>query len=141
MKLGQGGDGRASTREGAASLEGDGGGDPLHRVHGGPVHALEELPRVGREGLHVPPLTFGIQRVEGQARLAAARDARHHGHAPDGDVQVDAAQVVLARSAQPDDVSVGHGREVYEPPARPPSLAADSPPTQTGRRDIVATAR
>ena len=49
--------------------------DALDALGLGLVELLEELPRVGREALDVPPLALGVERVEGQARLAAAADA------------------------------------------------------------------
>ena len=38
-------------------------------------HIADELPGVGRETLHIAPLPFGIDGVEGQGRLTAATDA------------------------------------------------------------------
>ena len=47
--------------------------DSLDRVHLGLVHAVEELARVGAEGLHVAPLPLGIERVEGERGLSRPR--------------------------------------------------------------------
>ena len=41
-----------------------------------PLELTEELPRVGAEGLDVAALALGVERVEGEARLARAADAR-----------------------------------------------------------------
>ena len=75
--------------------------DPIHlRL----VHAVEELARVGREGLDVAPLALGIQRVEHQRGLARAGHAGHHGQAVQRQVEREVAQVVLARTADADGV-------------------------------------
>ena len=71
-------------------------------VHGRPVHAIEELPRVRREGLDVTALPLGVQRVEHERALARARHAGHHHQFAGRDVEVEIAQVVLARSADAD---------------------------------------
>jgi hypothetical protein len=47
-------------------VDGDGRRNALDAINLRAIHAVEELPRVGREGLDVAPLSFGIQRVEGQ---------------------------------------------------------------------------
>src|SRR5262249_5322249 len=41
------------------------------------LHALEELPRVGRKRLDVPPLPLRINRVEGKRRLSRPAHAGH----------------------------------------------------------------
>ena len=30
------------------------------------VHAVEKLPDIRREGFHITPLSFGVERVEGE---------------------------------------------------------------------------
>ena len=49
---------------------------PSMRVDVGLLHPLEELPRVGRQRLDVAALPLGVDRVEGERRLARAADAR-----------------------------------------------------------------
>ena len=39
-------------------------------VHGGLVHAVKKLPRIGRESLYIPPLTLREQRIEDQRGFA-----------------------------------------------------------------------
>src|SRR5438105_1375651 len=80
----------------------------------GPVHAIQELPGIGAEGLDVAPLAFRIQRVEHEARLARAARTRDHGHLAGADVEVEVLEVVLAGSADADETGghrVGSGRE------------------------------
>ena len=72
-----------------------------------PVHPLEELARVGAEGLDVAALPFGVQRVEDQARLARAARPGHHRHLPGAEVEIEVLEVVLSRAADADDAG-GH---------------------------------
>ena len=74
----------------------------VHAVHGRAVHAVQELPGVGAEGLDVAALAFGVQRVEHQAGLARAAGAGDHRHLARADVEVQVLQVVLARAADAD---------------------------------------
>ena len=67
---------RARGADRVGLVDGDRRRHALHAVHRRLVHALQELPRVGREGLDVAALAFGVQRVEHQARLAGAAGAR-----------------------------------------------------------------
>ena len=62
----------------------------------------QKHPGIAREGLHVAPLSLGVDRVEGEARLARAREARDHDKLVARDADVYVAQVVLARSADDD---------------------------------------
>ena len=57
-------------------LDGDGGADSLDVVHIGLVHALQELPRVGGEALHVAAVALGVDGVEGERGLARAARPR-----------------------------------------------------------------
>src|SRR5690606_20448281 len=89
--------------------DGDGRRNALDAVHLRAVHAVEELARVGTEGLHVAPLAFGIQRVEGEGGLAGAGHAGDDGQLAEGKVERQVAQVVLARTVDADGGS-GMGR-------------------------------
>ena len=77
-------------------------------VHLRRVHAVEELPRVGREGFDVAALAFGVQRVEHQRGLAGARHAGHHGEPAEREIDVEVLQIVLPHAAQADG-SFGRG--------------------------------
>ena len=101
-------DGRARTAHRVGLVDGDGRRHAIDAVHRRPVHAVEELPRVGREGLDIAPLAFGIERVEHQARLARAARAGDHRHLAGADVEVEVLQVVLAGAADADQAA--HGR-------------------------------
>ena len=86
-------------RTGGALLDGDGGREALDRVDVGLLHLVEELAGVGRETLDVAALTFGVDRVEGEARLAGAREPGDHHQPVPGDAQVEAGEVVFAGPA------------------------------------------
>jgi hypothetical protein len=68
-----------------------------------PVHTVQELARVGAEGLDIAPLPFGVQRIEHQARLARARRPGHHRHFTGAQVEVEILEIVLTGSADTDD--------------------------------------
>ncbi len=66
-------------------VDGDGRRDALDRVDLRLVHAVEELPRVGAEGLDVAALALGVERVEDERGLPRARNAGHHDQFPGRD--------------------------------------------------------
>ena len=83
-------------------LDGDGGRQPLDVVHVRLLHHRQELPRIGRQRLHVAALALGVEGVEGERGLAGAGEAGHHDQLVAGDVQVDVLEVVGARAAHGD---------------------------------------
>ena len=87
-----------------ALLDGDGRRQTADEVAVGLGHAPHELARIGRQALHVAALPLGIQRVEGQRRLAATRQARHHDKLAARYRHVNVLQVVDAGTLD-DDVS------------------------------------
>ena len=77
-------------------------GEPLDPLEEGLWHLANKLPGVGREALDIPPLALGIERVEGQRRLAAAAGAAAHSHGVAGNVGIDIFQVMKRRAADGD---------------------------------------
>ena len=69
----------------------------------------EELAGVGRERLDVATLALGVDRVEGQRRLARTRQPGEDDELVAWQLEGDVAQVVLAGPADGD--GVGHGEE------------------------------
>ena len=100
--------GGAAGAHGVGLVDGNRGGHAFDLVHGRFVHTVEELARVGTEGLHIPALAFGVQRVKHQAGFAGSAGARHHRQFAGADVQVQVLEVVLA-CATDADLSLGHG--------------------------------
>src|SRR5690606_34036946 len=94
-------DRRAARAHGAAPIDGDGGGDRIERVDRGAREALEELPRVRAEALHVAALPFGVERAEGEGRLARAARARDDDELAGREIEIDALEVVGPSSAEP----------------------------------------
>src|SRR5256712_147368 len=87
--------GRSGSLNGAALIDGDGGGDSLDRFDVGLVHALEKLARVRGETLDVAPLTFSIEDVKRERRLSRAADSGDHREGIERKVEVDVLQIVL----------------------------------------------
>jgi len=99
-------DGGTGILTGGALLDGDGRRQSLDGLHVRLVHLAEELPGVGGQRFHVPPLPLGEDRVERQGGLAGPREPGEHDEPVARQVQVDVAQVVLAGAA--DEESVTH---------------------------------
>ena len=74
--LGDRADGGARRLRERALLDGDGGAEPVDALDVRLRELLEELPRVGAQRLDVAPLPLGVDRVEGERRLARAARAR-----------------------------------------------------------------
>ena len=104
-----GADGRSGGFDAVRLFDGDGGRDAFDRVDARFVHAVEELARVGREGLDVAPLAFGVDGVEGEGRFARTARAGDDVEESAREIEVDAAEVVLARTADAEDLMFGRG--------------------------------
>src|SRR5206468_5349971 len=115
VDLGDGADGRARVLRRGLLFDRDRGREPLDRVHLGLLHLLEELPGVRRQRFHVAPLTFGVDGVEGERRLARAREPGDHDELVTRDLEVDVLEIVLAGAAD-DDPITGHGDSLYGSP-------------------------
>ena len=76
VDLGDRADRRPRVAVGGLLVDRDGGAEALDEVDVGPVDLPEELARVRRQRLDVAALAFGEDRVEGERRLARARQAR-----------------------------------------------------------------
>src|SRR5690606_25380596 len=82
--------------------DGDGRRDALDAIALRAVHAVEELARVGAEGLDVAALPFGIQRVEGEGGFAGTGHAGDDRQLAQRQVEVEVLQVVLAGAVDAD---------------------------------------
>ena len=80
----------------------DGGTDALDRVDVRLLHPFEELAGVRRQRFDVSALPFGVNRVEGQRRLARAADPGHDDQRPRRQRHVDILQIVCAGAADDD---------------------------------------
>ena len=75
VDLGHGAHGGTRVSVGALLVNGNRGGEAFYALHLRFLHLAEELSRIARERLHVSPLSLGVNRVKGQARLSRAREA------------------------------------------------------------------
>ncbi len=105
VDLGDGAHRGAGVARGALLVDGDGRAEALDEVHVGLLHLAQELPGIGGEGLHVAPLTLGVDGVEGERGLPGAREAREHDELVPRELQRDVLQVVLTSTV--DDQLVG----------------------------------
>ena len=76
VDLGDGADGRARVPRRRLLVDRDRRREPVDRVDVRLLHHLQELARVGGERLDVAALALRVDRVEGEARLAGAGQAR-----------------------------------------------------------------
>ncbi len=83
-------------------LDGDGRRKPVDQVHIGLLHHLQKLPRIGRKALDIAALALGIDRVEGEARLARARQPCDDHELLARNVERNVLEIVLARAAHRD---------------------------------------
>ena len=116
VDLGDRPDGRAGVPAGRLLVDRDRGAEPLDRVDVGLVHLPEELAGVGGQALDVAALPLREDRVEGEARLAGARQPGEDRHRVARQLDGHVAEVVLPGS--PDDKSVGHARHGRQPRRR-----------------------
>ena len=86
----------------AISLDGNGRREPVDMIERRLLHLPDELPRVGAQALDVAALPLGIDRIEGERRLARARQAGDHHQRVARHIHVDILQIVLARAAHAD---------------------------------------
>ena len=63
------------------------------------LHQFQELPRIGRQALDIPPLPLGIDGVERQARLARSAEAGDHRQRIARNVDRHVLEIMLARTA------------------------------------------
>ena len=110
--LGDRADGAARALADALLLDRDGGREAFDRLDLGAGELVEELARVAREALDITSLALGVERVEGEARLAGAGGARDDDEAVAGDRDVDVLQVVRAGAVDRDLGRVTAGREL-----------------------------
>ena len=102
VDFGDGADGRARVVAGGLLLDRDRRGKALDQIDIGFVHALQELPGVGRERFDVTPLALRVERVEGERGLAGAGQPGDDDHPVAWQIEVDVFQVVRACAANSD---------------------------------------
>ncbi len=105
--LGDGADRRARVARGRLLVDGDRRRQTLDEVDVGLVHLPQELARVGRQRLHVPPLALGKNRVERQRGLSRTGQTGEDDQRVTRQIEVDIAQIVFTGTT--DDQAFHHG--------------------------------
>ena len=95
VDLGDGAHGGARVLAGGFLVDGDGGGQALDVVYIGLLHLAQEHPGIGAQRLHIPALALGVQRLEGERRLARAGQAGEHHQLVPGDGDIDIFEVIF----------------------------------------------
>ncbi len=98
VHLGDRADGRPRIAVGRLLVDGHRRRQALDEVDVGFVHLAEELARVSGQRLDVAALSLGEDRVESQRRLARTGQAGEHDQRVAWQVEIDALQVVFART-------------------------------------------
>ena len=83
-------------------LNGNGRRQAFNQIDIGFVHALQKLPRIGRQTFHIAALTFCVQRVKRQTGLARPRQTRDDHQLVARDVDVNVFQIVGAGATNAD---------------------------------------
>ena len=79
---------------------------PIDEIHIRLIHLAQELPRIRRQRLHIPPLPLRENRVKRQARLPRPRQPGKHDHGIPRQLQRHILQVVLTGAT--DDEMISH---------------------------------
>ena len=77
VNLSEGANRRARCANLVLLLDSDRGRNVIDSIDDRLVHPIEELANVGREGLYVAPLPFGIESVKGEGRFTRTGRPRH----------------------------------------------------------------
>ena len=102
VDLGDRPDGRPGVPPGRFLRDRDRRRQARHQIDVRLGHLAHELAGVIGQALDVPPLAFGVQRVEGQRRFSAAGDPRKTDQLAPLEGQVDVVEVVFPRALHAD---------------------------------------
>ena len=87
--------------------------DAADVVHPWFVHTIEELPHVRRESFDVAALAFGINGLERERRFAGAARTGDDSHFAQRKIDIDALEIVLARSANLDAAPLDRSSDAF----------------------------
>ena len=107
IDLGHGADGRSRVARCALLVDRDRRRQAVNLVDVRLLHLAQELARVGAERLDIAALALGIDRVEGEAALAAAAQPGDDDEPVTRKLNSDVLEVVLAGAAN-DELLLGH---------------------------------
>jgi len=96
----RGGSDRAAARPlGPGTSYRDRWRNAIDRIAIGLIQPLQKLPRVGRKALDVATLTFGVERIEGEAGFTAARKSTHDDQSAARDIDIDPFKIMNPTAA------------------------------------------
>ena len=104
--LGDGADRRSRVAAGGLLLDADRRREPADVIDVRLGKLAEELPGVAGQGLDVPPLALGVDRVERERDFSRAADAGEDDQLVAGEFEIDVAEVVFAGAPDDDGLSV-----------------------------------
>jgi hypothetical protein len=84
---------------GCLLLNGDRRGKTINLVDIRLLHHFQELAGISAQAFHIPPLAFRIDGIEGEGRLARARQSGHHDQLVSRQIEIDVFQIVFAGTA------------------------------------------
>ncbi len=122
VDFGDGADRRARVAGGRLLFDRDRWREAVDLIDIRLLHHFEELPRIGRQALHIAPLPLGIDRVEGKRRLAGARQPGNHDQLVARQFHAHVAQIVLARAGDADEAVLCVGSLLLRGGAHRPEL-------------------
>ena len=99
--------GGAGVAGGGFLIDGNGRGQSVNGIHIRLVHLPQELPRIGAEALHIPPLALGVNGIKGQAGFTGTGQAGKYHQLVPGNGQIHIFQVVLSGALDNDFVVHG----------------------------------
>ena len=93
---------RADRRAGAAAggflLDRNGGTQAVNGIDVGPLHLVQKLPRIRRQGLHIAALPFRVDSIEGKRAFSGTAETSNDSEAVARNLDVDIPKIVLTRT-------------------------------------------
>ena len=96
-------DDRRGTGAGTALFDGDRGGKSFDEIHLRLLHLVEELPRIGGKRFDIFALAFGVNRIEGERRLARTAQTGDDHQFVARDLEREIFEIMLTRAANFDE--------------------------------------
>ncbi len=113
VNFGDGRDGRTRVAAGRLLVNRNGRGEAGDHVDVGFIHDAEEHAGIARKTFDVATLTFGVNRVEGEAGLSGAGKAGNHDKFIAWNIHVEIFEVVLAGATDFDKIVVHSNLVLY----------------------------
>ncbi|MCY1229333.1 hypothetical protein D9M72_416970 [compost metagenome] len=135
VDLGDRADRRARVARGRLLLDRDRRRQAVDLVDIRLLHHLEELTRIGRQALDIAALPFGIDRIEGERGLAGAGKSGHHDQLVARQIEVDAFQIVLARTTNGDGLEFTHRKPAFACRLKAPYVMTLTPMSRRNRQN------